>query len=69
MTKTDLIVNITYDVCVEILIEIAHYTGFTYREVNVILFCIVLPLVFVLMGMIILYQWYRIYKLSKKHLI
>lgn len=65
MTKTDLIVNITYDVCVEILVELAHYTGFTYREVNVILFCIVLPLVFVLMGMIILYQWYRIYKLSK----
>jgi len=65
MTKTDLIVNITYDVCVEILVELAHYTGFTYREVNVILFCIVLPLVFVLMGMIILYQRYRIYKLSK----
>ena len=65
MTKTDLIVNITYDVCVEILVELAHYTGFTYREVNVILFCIVLPLVFVLMGMITLYQRYRIYKLSK----
>jgi hypothetical protein len=67
MNKTDIIVNITYDICVEILIEIAHLTGFTYREVNVIIFCIIMPAVYVLMGMIILYQWYRIYKL--KHLI
>ncbi len=65
MTTSDLIVTIAYDICVEILIEIARSTGFTYKEVNVILFCIILPLVFVIMGMIILYQWYRIYKLSK----
>lgn len=65
MTTSDLIVTIAYDICVEILIEIARFTGFTYKEVNVILFCIILPLVFVFMGMIILYQWYRIYKLSK----
>jgi hypothetical protein len=67
MSKTDVIVNIVYDVCVEILIEMAKLTGFTYREVNVILFCIVMPAVYVLMSMIILYQWYRIYRL--KHLI
>lgn len=65
MTTTDLIVNITYDLCVEILFEIAHLTGFTYREVNIILFCIVLPAIFVIMAFIIFYQWYRIYKLSK----
>jgi len=65
MSTSDLLVTIAYDICVEILIEIARFTGFTYKEVNVILFCIILPLVFVVMGMIILYQWYRIYKLSK----
>jgi len=67
MSKTDVIVNIVYDVCVEILFEIAAMTGFTYREINVIIFCIIMPAVYVLMGMIILYQWYRIYRL--KHLI
>jgi hypothetical protein len=66
MNKTDIIVNITYDICVEILFIIADITGFTYREVNVILFCIVLPTAFVIMTLIIFYQWCRIYKLSRK---
>jgi hypothetical protein len=66
MNKTDIIVNITYDICVEILFEIAHVTGFTYREVNVILFCIVLPAIITIMALIIFYQWYRIYKLSRQ---
>ena len=66
MNRTDIIVNITYDVCVEILFIIADITGFSYREVNVILFCIVLPAIFVIMAFIIFYQWYRIYKLSRQ---
>ena len=66
MNKTDIIVNITYDVCVEILFIIADITGFSYREINVIIFCIMLPTIFVIMALIIFYQWCRIYKLSRK---
>jgi hypothetical protein len=35
-----------FDLCVRILQELAALTGTTYEEINVILFCIVMPLIF-----------------------
>jgi hypothetical protein len=43
-----------YDISVDGLFYLAHMTGFTYREINVIVFCIIIPLViFVLIAIAI----------------
>lgn len=36
-----------FDLCVRILVGIAELTGFTYEQVNVILFVVLLPLAFI----------------------
>jgi hypothetical protein len=38
-----------YDISVDGLFYLAHMTGFTYREINVIVFCIIIPLVILLL--------------------
>ena len=40
-------IDITYDFCVLLLIEIAKMIGISYEEINVWLFVILLPLVLV----------------------
>lgn len=52
----ELAVNISYDACVMYLMDLAHYTGLSYREVNFVVFMIVLPLVILFMFLIIMVQ-------------
>ena len=52
----ELAVNISYDACVMYLMDLAHATGLSYREVNFVVFMIVLPLVILFMFLIIMVQ-------------
>jgi hypothetical protein len=52
----NIIVDISYDLCVMYLMQLAQYTGLSYREVNFVVFMIVLPLVLLVMFLIIVIQ-------------
>lgn len=52
MTKS--ITDILYDRSVDGLFYLSHMTGFTYREINVIVFCIVEPLLYLALFIVIL---------------
>jgi hypothetical protein len=47
--------NDIFDKCVKLLIWLASHTGTTYKEINVIVFCIIEPIIFI----------YLLYKLKK----
>jgi hypothetical protein len=49
-----------FDFCVELLILVAKMTSTTYIQINVIIFCILEPVVFLLMAYIIYKQWKKI---------
>ena len=34
----------TFDICVAVLLELAEWTGLTYQEINVLIFCIIWPI-------------------------
>ena len=51
-TLTDLI----YDLSVDGLFYLSHITGFTYREINVLVFCIIMPLLYVFLFLVIVRQ-------------
>jgi len=59
---TDLI----YDLSVDGLFYLSHISGFTYREINVIVFCIAEPLLYIVLFMIILRQRNKIKLLTNK---
>lgn len=67
MGNMELLANIIFDICVAILMQLAAMTGFSYREINVIIFCIMGPLLFVVMAYIIFYQWRKLKKLSSNN--
>jgi hypothetical protein len=52
----NILVDISYDLCVMWLMDLAHYTGLSYREVNFVVFMIVLPLVILFMFLVIMIQ-------------
>ena len=54
-----------FDLCVKILIELAGFTGFTYKEINVIIFCIIWPIITILLFLIIILQQLKIRSLKK----
>jgi len=60
-----IIVDITYDMCVLYLMKLAQYTGLTYREVNFVVFMVVLPTILVSLGLIILVQYLHIKSIKK----
>ena len=47
-----------FDRCVDLLVGLAGLTGTTYKEINVIVFCILWPALTV-------YQTWRIYQLKR----
>jgi len=65
MGNLEVLANIIFEICVAILIQLAAMTGFTYREINVIIFCIMMPILFVVMAYIIYRQHRKITQLSK----
>ena len=58
----NILVDISYDLCVMWLMDLAHATGLSYREVNFVVFMIVLPLVLLVMFLIIVVQHYMLRK-------
>ena len=48
--------NWLYDTSVDGLFYLAHITGFTYREINVIVFCIIIPLTVLVLVIIAIKQ-------------
>jgi hypothetical protein len=47
------IINKVFDLCVKILVKIADLTGMNYKTVNVIIFCVIGPIVFA--GLFLMY--------------
>lgn len=58
-----------YDKSVEGLFYLSHTTGFSYREVNVLVFCVIEPLIYLILLIIVVKQYRRINSLTtQKHL-
>jgi hypothetical protein len=55
----------TFDMCVDILVWIANVFGITYKEANIWIFVIIEPVLFLLMGALIICQRDRINKLKQ----
>jgi hypothetical protein len=64
-TAFDIIVDVTYDMCVFELMELAKYTGLSYREVNFVVFMIVIPAIFFILFMTAVIQAFYIRHLKK----
>ena len=53
--------------CVDILVNFAELLGLTYNEINVYIFVIITPLVFLIMFFIIITQQIKIKSLNKQN--
>jgi hypothetical protein len=58
-------VNTVFRVCQDILVWLAAVTGTTYEEINVIIFCVIWPLVTVALVALCLWQRAQIRKLRR----
>lgn len=54
-----------FRLCVNALLELAELTGTTYNEINVIIFCFLMPAVFIWLLVVIYRQRVKIKELSK----
>ena len=54
-----------FDWCVQLLIDWAHFLGMTYNEINIWIFVIIEPIVFVMMVAVIIWQYRKIKRLSQ----
>ncbi len=57
--------NIIFDLLVKWLIDLSHFLGITYKEINIIIFCILEPIVYLIMLIIIYKQWKLIKSLKQ----
>ena len=59
-------IDVIFDWCVELLVKLAELLGITYNDVNVWIFVIIEPLIFLLMLFIIIKQLIKIKRLKNK---
>jgi hypothetical protein len=59
-------IDIVFNVCVEILYDIAAVLGITYEEINVWLFCIIWPILTLYMGFEIIRLRVRVSRLDRQ---
>jgi hypothetical protein len=59
-------VNELFDWCVRLLVQMGHALGMTYNEVNVWIFCIIEPAIFLFMMYLIIRQRKKIRTLKKQ---
>jgi hypothetical protein len=59
-------IDVIFDWCVELLVKLAELLGITYNDINVWIFVIFEPLIFLLMLFIIIKQLIKIKRLKKK---
>lgn len=49
MIFLDSLINRLFDLCVDMLSDMASTVGMTYKEINIWIFCIIEPIVFLLL--------------------
>ncbi len=54
-----------FDLCVVFLVWLARVTGTTYKEINVIIFCILWPLFTLGLIVLCMVQWARLRKIKR----
>lgn len=52
--------EVVFNLCVQLLILLGKIIGISYVQINVIIFCIVEPIVFLIMAYIIYKQWKKL---------
>jgi len=58
-------INYTFDWCVRLLEQTAYLLGLTYQEINVWLFCIILPIILLIMMIQIIMLKIKVNSLKK----
>jgi len=58
-------INYTFDWCVRLLEQTAYLLGLTYQEINVWLFCIILPIILLIMMIQIIMLRIKVNSLKK----
>ena len=58
-------INYTFDWCVTLLKQTAYLLGLTYQEINVWLFCIILPIILLIMMIQIIMLKIKVNSLKK----
>lgn len=58
-----------YDKSVEGLFYLSHLTGFSYREINVLVFCVIEPLIYLILLVIVIKLRRRIKSLTRTKII
>ena len=58
-------INYTFDWCVTLLEQTAYLLGLTYQEINVWLFCIILPIILLIMMIQIIMLKIKVNSLKK----
>ena len=67
LTIPEKIFDILFNLCVNLLIDLAKMLGMSYKEINIYIFCIIEPIIFLVMLGIIIGQ-NRILKQVRKSL-
>ncbi len=58
-------IDALFDLCVRILIWLATLFGVSYNEINIWIFCVIWPLITVILVGLVAWQWIRIRKLKR----
>ncbi len=58
--------NEVFDLCVKLLVEMAQFFRITYEEINVIIFCIVGPIIFIGQWCFIIHQRKKLMRILSK---
>lgn len=56
----------TFDICVAVLLELAEWTSLTYKQINVLIFCILWPALTILLIICVKKQSEEIKSLKKQ---
>ena len=58
--------NRIFNLCVDLLVWLAGLLGITYEEINVWIFCVIWPLITMLLIAVVVWQYYLIRRLRRK---
>jgi uncharacterized membrane protein YhdT len=58
-------VNLIFDLLVLALIDMSKAVGMTYKQLNILIFCVIEPLAYIVMLWIIIKQYFKIKSLKK----
>lgn len=65
MTTWDEFVTWLFNWCVQFLLDLGNLLGISYVEINIWVFCIIQPIVFLVMLAVIIWQCRKIKRLQK----